>query len=327
MARAELSSLRLSRSDTERLLIALVLSLCVHLAVWGGFEVGKKLGWWNEWHLPAWLHKTVKKTTPPQILAQNQVEPQIFVDVTESDPVPPKKTIYYSDQNSHAANPDEDKNSNQPKLNGKRPDTLKTEDITRLSKKQSAPPPSEQLHPSPEKTTTEKENPSSPMNLGDVKVTKPAENPAAQSQKPAPPQPPRPRTLNEALEQKHLPGLQMKLNGGARPRIHAAFDVTKSITGDYDRAVIDAVTEHWYSLLDKQNYAMDRTGQVAVRFKLEYDGTVRDVHIEQSNVGDLWTIVCQAAIEDSAPFGKWPEGMSNAIGANYREITFTFDYY
>lgn len=327
MARAELSSLRLSRSDTERLVLALVLSLSVHLAIWGGYETGKKLGWWREWHMPAWLHKTTKKNTPTMIMAQTQPEPMIFVDVTQPDAVPPKKTIYYSDQNSHAANPDEDKNSNQPKLNGKQKNTPKTEDTPRLSRLQSSPPPSEQLHPSPEKTATEKENQSSPMNLGDVKVTKPAENPATQNQKPAPQQPPRPRTINEALEQKHLPGLQMKQNGGAHHLLVPSFDVAKSSFGDYDRAVIDAVTEHWYDMLNKQNFAQDRTGQVAIRFKLEYDGTVRDVEIVQNNVGDLLSYVCQASIEDSAPFGKWPDDMRREIGANFREITFTFDYY
>ena len=327
MARAELGSLRLSRSDKERLMTAIVFSLCLHLAIWGSFEVGKKFGWWTGWHLPVWLQKIAQINTPPKVLAEAQQQPQIFIDVDQSDPVPPKKTIFYSDQNSHVASVDSDKNSNLPKLNGKRPDTFKTEDIARLSKAQASPPPSEQLHPSPEKTSAEKENPSSPLNLGDVKVTKPAENPNTANQKPAPQQPPRPRTLKEAMEQKHLPGVQMKLNGGAHARIQAAFDVAKSSFGDYDRGVIDAVTEHWYNLLDKQNFAMDRTGQVAIRFKLEYDGTVRDVQVLQSNVGDLWTIVCQAAIEDSAPFGKWPDDMRREIGANYREITFTFNYY
>ena len=29
----------------------------------------------------------------------------------------------------------------------------------------------------------------------------------------------------------------------------------------------------------------------------------------------------------AAPFGKWPPDMARMIGANYREITFTFYYY
>jgi hypothetical protein len=44
-------------------------------------------------------------------------------------------------------------------------------------------------------------------------------------------------------------------------------------------------------------------------------------------VGDVLSYVCQAAIEQAAPFGKWPDDMRREIGANFREITFTFDYY
>ena len=33
------------------------------------------------------------------------------------------------------------------------------------------------------------------------------------------------------------------------------------------------------------------------------------------------------AIEEAAPFAPWPGEMRRTIGANYREITFTFLYY
>ena len=64
-----------------------------------------------------------------------------------------------------------------------------------------------------------------------------------------------------------------------------------------------------------------------MQFKLEYDGSVRDVEVVENNVGDVLGYICQAAIEDAAPFGKWPDGMREEIGANYREIKFTFIYY
>jgi outer membrane biosynthesis protein TonB len=326
MARAELSSLRLSRSDTERLVLALVLSLSVHLAIWGGYETGKKLGWWREWHMPAWLHKTTKKNTPTMIMAQTQPEPMIFVDVTQPDAVPPKKTIYYSDQNSHAANPDEDKNSNQPKLNGKQKVTPKAKDTPRLSKAEPPASPQNQLRPSPEKTATEAENQSSPMNLGDQKLTQLADRTTTE-QKPAPQATPRPRTLKQAQEQEHLPGQQMHQNGGAHHHLEPSFDAKATAFGDYDRALIDAIQGRWDYLLDNQQYADDRTGQVTIKFKLEYDGTVRDVEILQNGVGDMLSYYCQAAIQESAPFGKWPDDMRREIGANFREITFTFDYY
>jgi hypothetical protein len=325
MARAELDSLRLSRSDSERLIVALLLSLSVHLAIWGGYELGKEFGWWKSWHIPVWLHHPVKKNPPPPAPTQTDNNPMIFVDVEQSEATPPKKTIYYSDRNSHAANPDEDKNSNQPKLNGKQKDVPKTEDTPRQTKPQPTAPPEQQLRPSPETQPTEAANQTSPMNLGDQKLTQLADKTTTE-QKPSPQQP-RPRTLKEAMEQQHMPGLQMQQDGGAHRRLTPSFDVQATPFGEYDRALIDAVQNRWYNLLDSQRFAEDRTGRVTVRFKLEYDGTVQDVEILENGVGAVLSYVCQAAIEQAAPFGKWPDDMRREIGANFREITFTFDYY
>jgi hypothetical protein len=327
MARAELRSLRLSRSDTERLLAALVISLLLHVTVWGGYEIGKKLGWWQEWHLPAWLHKTAKKNPPPPMQPPAEVQPEIFVDVTQPEAEPPKKTIYYSDKNSHASNPVEDKNSSQPKMDGKQKDSPKTEDVTKFSKLQPSPAPQKESQPSPPAQPTEAAEPSSPNNLGDVKPTKLADK-KTDEQKPAPPQEkPRPRTINEALAQKQLPGRKMQQDGGAHISFQSNLDVKSTLTGDYDRRIIDAVSQHWYNLLDSQKFALDRTGQVQVHFKLKYDGTVEEVTIVNNSVGIMLGYVCQAAIEQAAPFGKWPDGVRETIGANFREVTFTFDYY
>ena len=327
MARAELDSLRLSRSDSERLIVALLLSLSVHLAIWGGYELGKEFGWWKSWHIPVWLHHPVKKNPPPPAPAQADNNPMIFVDVEQSEATPPKKTIYYSDRNSHAANPDEDKNSNQPKLNGKQKDIPKTEDTPRQTKPQPAPSPQQQLRPSPETQPTEAATETSPLNQGDDQKVKQLADKTTPEQKPSPSQQQRPRTLKEAMEQQHMPGVQMQQDGGAHRRKTALFDVQATPFGEYDRALIDAVQNQWYSMLDSQRFAEDRTGRVTVSFKLNSDGTVQDVKILENGVGDVLSYVCQAAIEQSAPFGKWPDDMRREIGANFREITFTFDYY
>ena len=46
-----------------------------------------------------------------------------------------------------------------------------------------------------------------------------------------------------------------------------------------------------------------------------------------STVGDLFAYLCRDAIENAAPFGQWPSDMRRMVGANFREITFTFYYY
>jgi TonB family protein len=80
-------------------------------------------------------------------------------------------------------------------------------------------------------------------------------------------------------------------------------------------------------LLDSQQFADSRAGKVTVYFHLNADGTVTELNIIANSVGSLLGYVCQEAVEQAAPFGKWPSDMRQLIGANYREITFTFYYY
>lgn len=322
MDRAELGSLRFSRTETERLLAALVISLCLHLGAWGAYEAGKQLHWWDALHLPTWLHKTVKATPqPPPAAPPEETEPTVFVEVTQPDTEAPKNTKYYSNHNSHAANPDADRNSKQPKLNGHQRDVPKTEDVPRLSKLQPSPEP-----PHPQSQTAASQA-ASPMNLGDVKLSqpKPTDHPGQETLAKTEQ---RPRTLNQARQMLHLPGQQMQLDGGAhRNRLVPSFDAKATAFGDYDRAVIDAVTQRWYDLLDSQQFAQDRTGVVTLKFKLMFDGTIQDISVVQNTVGELLGYVCQDSIEGAAPFGKWPDDMRREIGKNYREITFSFYYY
>ena len=98
--RAERRSLRFSRLEKERLLIALLLSLFAHLGVWGGYEVGKKTGLWKK--LQQIVHKHSKPSQPQLAQVAN---PTIFVDVSQASTEAPKDAKYYSDKNSRAANP------------------------------------------------------------------------------------------------------------------------------------------------------------------------------------------------------------------------------
>jgi protein TonB len=327
----ELGSLRFSRLETGRLTAALLLSLLAHLGAWGGYEAGVKFGWWQQLHPPAWLHKTEpEKKNPPVMLVAQTAEPSVFVDVSHADTDAPKQTKYYSNKNSHAANPDTTTDSNKPKLNGKQKDMAKTEDVPRLPKLQPTPPPPEPpAEPAPEPKPVEPVHLSSPMNLGDLKLSKPQDNPtSAHLATQTPPAPKRPRTLKEAMAQQPLPGQQMRQDGGVRRHaVWSSLDAKATAFGEYDRKIVEAVTQHWYDLLDSRHFAQDRTGKVILRFKLKYDGSVEEMHTLENTVGELLCYVCSESIQQSAPFEKWPEDMHRMIGANYREITFTFYYY
>jgi hypothetical protein len=309
-AGAQFDSLRLSSPEMRRLGLALALSLGLHFFAWGGYEAGKQFGWSQRLHLPAWLHLVPKiKTGPPAVL-QNNEEQLTFVEVAQPTTEAPPNAKYYSSQNSRAADPAKG-NKDVPQLNGKQTEVAKTENVPRLNvnKLQPSPPASQQkLQPA--------------TRPGDLTLGKPQDSKPQEQQ--------RPRTMKQASEQQshRLPGQQMKQEGGTRRQeLSRSFDVKATPFGAYDAALVEAVTQRWYDLLDSRQFAMDRTGKVTLRFHLNYDGTITDMSVLQNTVGDLLGYVCQKAINDPAPFAPWPSEMRLMVGENYREITFTFYYY
>jgi hypothetical protein len=303
-----LDSLQFNRRETGRLALVLALSLALHLLVWGGYEAGKKLGVWQRFPRLAWLQPAPKMTPP----AQKPEPPLEFVMVEQPSTEAPANAKYYSSQNSRAANPDANRDINIPKLNGTQTDVPKTETVPK--------PDFNKLQPAPKPMNREQAQPTPTVEPGDLSLGKPQEQP-----------PPRPRTIQEALAQSQphrSPGVEMKQDGGVpNVKLSASFDVKATPFGQYDSDFVDAVTYRWYSLLDSQQFALDRTGKCMLRFHLNYDGTITDMTVLQNTVGDLLGYVCQKAINDPAPFAKWPEDMRRLVGANYREITFTFYYY
>ena len=321
--RAERVSLRFSRREGERLVLALLLSLLVHLGIWGGYAAGKKFGWWQQLARLAQRHKLtqLQPARPPAPPPPQNLDPTIFVDVSSADVAPPEKTKYYSDKNSHAANPDEGDTS-QPKLNGKQRDVPKTEDTPAMPKLQPSLPP-----PQPRLSETEQASEAAKP-PGQLDPNQPSDGAARAKSAPPPTPRERPRTVREALAQRQLPGQQMQQEGGVRQRaLHSSLDAKATAFGEYDRAIVEAVTQRWYDLLDSHRFAQDRKGRVTLQFKLKPDGSIVEMHSSENTVGQLLGYVCQEAIEEASPFAKWPEDMKKMIRANYREITFTFYYY
>ena len=40
-----------------------------------------------------------------------------------------------------------------------------------------------------------------------------------------------------------------------------------------------------------------------------------------------YALICESAIREPSPYAPWPDEMRRIIGANYREVTFTFYYH
>jgi hypothetical protein len=316
----KLDSLRPTRFETKRLAWALALSVAAHFLIWGGYELGKKTGLWERLHWPERKHLAVKKTPPPPV---QDSDPSIFLDVDpdQATPEPPKNTKYYSSKNSQAAQPDASRDANQPKLTGKQTDVPQTKDVPRTPNTKVQPVP----EPQPPSQVKLEAPPKSMLQAGDIKLAKLETSPEKSD-----PTPERPRTLNQARAQQAnpKPSIPMQQEGGTRRiAIVPAMDAKATPFGDYDKKFIEAVTQRWYDLLDSQKFSQDRTGKVTLRFHLNYDGSIGDMEILQNTVGELLSYVCRQAVTDPSPFEAWPSDMRRMVGANFREIVFTFYYY
>ncbi len=118
----------------------------------------------------------------------------------------------------------------------------------------------------------------------------------------------------------------MKQEGGVRRHLEiASLDAKATLFGAYDRMLVEAITQRWFSLLDQRAYASDSRGKVVLQFHLLYDGRITDMNVSENSAGEVLGLICQKAVLDPAPFPAWPGDMRRAMGDS-RSIQFTFYY-
>lgn len=327
------------------LAVAVILSLLIHLMLFGLYQAGKKYGWLNQ-HA-TWLTRFTQKllqskprTFPlaprPRPPAQAQPQPrEIPLTFIEVDPATvvteaPKDAKYYSSKSALASNPDANKATETPKIDGKQ------DQVARVMENEKPLPfplqPAPKPAPRPEDPVLPKPKGEDAAKPGDLALKRPGD-----------PRPKhesvvdtgsgtalikntdRPRTLAAARQQAMLSGRPMRQEGGTERRGRVAFDTRATPFGEYDAAFIAAVENRWHQILDSNSFT-PRPGKVVVEFKLTYDGRIIDVAIPNNEVGEILGMFCRNAIEEPAPYPKWPADMRRVIGANTREIRFTFFY-
>ena len=321
--------------------MALGISLALHLGVFAAWESRARLA--AVPFLPRWLHALLTPS-PPSALAARQPEaqpqrepPLLFVEV---DPAvataePPKDAVYYSSMSSQAANPEATLDANKPKIDGKQDKIVRTFDTLRPQPVPASAPPAPEIKAPPRQPNLAETQPQPEGGqvLGDLALAKPQlqapkrADSDAKSAEPRSAAPPRPRTLAQARMQKGiLAGEKVKMDGGVKRRGVASLDVKGTTFGVYDAAMVAAVQKRWDDLLEEARFAGDRRGKVELTFRLHYDGRVSDMKRMYSDVGDLWAVYCQKAIQDPSPYEPWPGDMRRMVGASYRELRFTFYY-
>lgn len=274
----------------------------------------------------------------------------------------PEKATYYAANNTRAANPNPAKSQPTPKIEGAQEKVARTTSVAKPVPQQAKPlqpaepaPPQPQAQPQPPKPLVAAAPPKEPtqprsetptpsetaLKPGEMLVAKPAPEARStdgrqevRSADPSQPRRERPRTLAQARAQApdQAPptsgsiGEKMKMEGGvSRFGVESTLDARATSYGAYDAAVIAAIQQRWYSLLDERGFSLERSGKVVVDFRMKHDGSVHDLKVVEADVGDILTIVCQKAIMDPSPFGAWPRQMRIELGDN-RDVRFTFHY-
>ncbi len=342
---------RNEKAAATRLAWAFAISVALHLLIGLTYYTGKKLSWWENWHLPAWLKpkKTYEVLQPKPPPPPPSDPPLIFVDVSDAQQTaqPPKDAKYYSDKNSVAANTEADKDTGVPKITGTQSHVPKTEDAPR---KQFTPlKPSLPAEPAKEALPEQKAKPkAAPKSLPKEEVAiaklEPKADPKPDPKIVAPPDPKpdvkpppdpgkdeetRPRTVQEArmrLAQNQRPSQKMKQDGGVKRRVDiSSLDTKATPFGAYDAALVDAITQRWYALLDERNYASDGYGKVVLQFTIHADGRITEMNVAESTVGEVLSLLCKKAVMDPAPFAEFSKEMKRMMGDS-RNIQFTFYY-
>jgi hypothetical protein len=294
---------------------------------------------------------------------EEQVIPIQFVDVdpTQATSESPEKTKYYSAVNSLAANRNTSRDTDTPELDGRQDRVFKTMDTERAKPPQPMQPAPvapqqpqagvspEVVKPQPVSAAPAPPKPEPPppapppapeVRSGETLIAKatPVVAPAVSVQVATPPESAsptrtRPRTVAAALAQRQINpnsavvGEKMKQDGGVkRFSIASSLNVQGSPLGNYDAKFIAAVQQCWFGLLEEQRYSLDRVGKVIIDFRLTSDGRITDLKTAQSDVGEIYTTICELAIRKPAPYEKWPNDVRKMVGGNYRDVRFTFYY-
>lgn len=359
MVAAQLDFRRLSLAPYP-LARAFAISLLFHALLFLTIEVGHQAGLWKTTVLftrPRVLSQAQRARLLAEAQKKEEAEvqvPLVFVDVDPSQAAtePPKDTKYYSAVNSRAANRDTRVDTTVPKIEGHQEHVPQTMDKARpkpqalqpqpapapqvaetkpqpqappaQAKVQEQKPPAEQLKPEAKPL----EHP------GDLAYAKPAEKPVerietkpVQEAEPLQPAHHHYRSLQEAaLRKGGLAGEKMKQEGGVRRIDFGSLDVRSSPFGAYDALIIAAIQEHWYDLLDRQSFAGNFSGKVVLEFRLNSDGRVTDLKVNETSVPDTLALLCQRAVQEPAPFQRWPSDLRRLVGKEYRDVRFTFYY-
>ena len=320
-------------------MLGLAISLAIHVLAYGGWKLGQRFQLIPADLIPRLLQKLQAMAVSPKEAAKklqaSQPPELMFVDVSPDQfaAEPPKNPKYYGAITTRAANPDLQLDTDKPKIDGKQDKVLKTSEPAKLQPKPLQPTPKPEPERQEKQLTDSAPKPKQEILPGDLALARPVTGAKKGDEKLDPNQRetgnegqsprPRPRKLSEVTGR---PTERIQQDGGVRRlAMTSSLDVKGSIIGQYDAEFIAAVEAKWFQLIDQQN--LRDGGKVVINFRLHPDGRISNTSVPETTVkGLIAQLVCRSAIEEPAPYKKWPVEMRRELNADFRDITFTFFY-
>jgi len=116
-----------------------------------------------------------------------------------------------------------------------------------------------------------------------------------------------------------------KLNASVREGSPVPMEMILTPFASYDAALVAAVRQRWCDLLANTPFS-PRAGRVVLEFHLNDSGRITDLKVKESDADPILALLSQRAVQDPAPYSKWPEDMRRAVARHFREVTFTFHF-
>lgn len=95
--------------------------------------------------------------------------------------------------------------------------------------------------------------------------------------------------------------------------------------GDYMQELVEIIQAQWYSILRDSKIVPQSGSHVYVTFKLNSEGEVTVVKIEETT-GKPGSYACLNAVQERQPYRKWSDQMITMLG-HEQTITFSFYYW
>lgn len=336
-----------SRKDVT---MALTATFVIHASVVAGIIWG---GWLNvatgtspvkPEHRLVTIKLTTKQETIP-VENKNQFTP--VNPETRSITPPEKKTPFYSNANSIAANTETLKRfKDTPRIkNGDSiaPGTvyspISTPSATRLIPRPNINP-LQRPKLNQISTDTKPHTPSININSLDpastlkpttdlattLHLSKKSSKPAVRSNNKSPllpnlPDMPKGPTLSEAKA--GLGSRSMSQEGGVIKKGGPALDVRLTGFGDYDSRFFAAISIAWRKQIKDRSWTPSR---VVVDFNLYHDGKINNLVVRETNAAAVLQYYCREAIQRPAPFEPWTDDMRRQLGKGPRHCRISFNY-